>query len=400
MTNLAQAHDVMCRNMADGTGVEGSCQLESTDAEEQPDENGTDVDSQWSATSYKLMDIAEPPRTEKRKALAFEIDLSQDLSFQGDGGDSSHMDDMNETESTSGSIGPGGDAGSSLSSDRKKREDSLPMEMKSSMISSTDSAKFTIDSVVSKGSNPESASGSTKTVINNKDKGDADRLLYMIWSGRIDPSKKDKDKEREEKIRQAREKLAEERQRKIDEMKEQQRLAQEKRERQLELRRKKIEELKSREEERRQAVGDRRKKFEETDRAKKEAILQKAKERLTRYEQWKTMGRRKGGRSLQYAFGSATPREVCQPLERSRRSSSHSTLMRCSPEGSDSDSFYHRRAVSACSVVRRHCCIDINRLTGTGMLTSLLQHVKDPYYPTVCTGMTSHCSLEYILNVR
>ncbi|KAK3585149.1 hypothetical protein CHS0354_034282 [Potamilus streckersoni] len=280
--------------MADGTGVEGSCQLESTDAEEQPDENGTDVDSQWSATSYKLMDIAEPPRTEKRKALAFEIDLSQDLSFQGDGGDSSHMDDMNETESTSGSIGPGGDAGSSLSSDRKKREDSLPMEMKSSMISSTDSAKFTIDSVVSKGSNPESASGSTKTVINNKDKGDADRLLYMIWSGRIDPSKKDKDKEREEKIRQAREKLAEERQRKIDEMKEQQRLAQEKRERQLELRRKKIEELKSREEERRQAVGDRRKKFEETDRAKKEAILQKAKERLTRYEQWKTMGRRKG----------------------------------------------------------------------------------------------------------
>ena len=103
---------------------------------------------------------------------------------------------------------------------------------------------------------------------------------------------------------------------------------------------------------------------------KKEAILNKAKERLTRYEQWKAHGR-KGGRKHVLGFGSRTPREVCLPLD-SRRSSSQSTLRR-SPNSSDYDSYFHRRAVSASSVVRRHCCIDINKLTqGIGMLLSIL----------------------------
>ena len=101
--------------------------------------------------------------------------------------------------------------------------------------------------------------------------------------------------------------------------------------------------------------------------AKKEAILSKAKERLTRYEQWKSSGR-KGGRRHVLGFGSRAPREVCLPLD-SRRSSSQSTLRR-SPNSSDYDSYFHRRAVSASSVVRRHCCIDINKLTqGTGTLS-------------------------------
>ncbi|XP_033741778.1 LOW QUALITY PROTEIN: MAP7 domain-containing protein 1-like [Pecten maximus] len=188
---------------------------------------------------------------------------------------------------------------------------------------------------------------------------------YVIVNGKmvVDAAKRDKEREREDRIRAQREKLAEERQKKIEEMREQQRLAQEKRERQLDLRRLKIEELRRRDEERRMAVEDRRRKRDETEQARKESIIQKSQERITRYEQWKASGR-KGGRVLVYGFGSRTPREVCQPVDR-RRSSSHSALIRRSPNGSDSDSWRpQRRAVSACSTVRRHCCIDINRLTG------------------------------------
>ncbi|XP_062572850.1 titin homolog [Saccostrea cucullata] len=179
-----------------------------------------------------------------------------------------------------------------------------------------------------------------------------------------DAQRKEKEKEREEKIRLQREKMAEERAKKLEEMKEQQRLAQEKRDRQLELRRMKIEELKRRDEERRVAVEERRRKLETQDKARKEAIIQKSNERQTRYEQWKAqMSSRKGGISYVIGFGSRAPRSVCQPLER-RRSSSHSTIYRRSPQGSDADSYIpHRRAYSACSV-RRHCCIDINKLTG------------------------------------
>lgn len=109
--------------------------------------------------------------------------------------------------------------------------------------------------------------------------------------------------------------------------------------------------------------------------ARKEAIIQKSNDRLTRYEQWKAqMSSRKGGISYVIGFGSRAPRTVCQPLER-RRSSSHSTIYRRSPQGSDADSYIpHRRAYSACSV-RRHCCIDINKLMGQGT-SSNQQHVK------------------------
>ncbi|XP_052808367.1 MAP7 domain-containing protein 1-like isoform X5 [Mya arenaria] len=195
------------------------------------------------------------------------------------------------------------------------------------------------------GSRPSSVASSGKSGTPSKDK---------------DPARKEKEREREDRIRQAQQKLAEERQRKIDEMREQQRLAQENREKQLDARRRKIEDLKRREEERRKQVEDRRRLQEETDRVKKEAILSKAKERLTRYEQWKTHGR-KGGRRTVLGFGSRTPREVCFTLD-ARRSSSQSTLRR-SPNNYDFESYFNRRAVSASSVVRRHCCIDINKLT-------------------------------------
>ncbi|XP_053396111.1 ensconsin-like isoform X14 [Mercenaria mercenaria] len=142
------------------------------------------------------------------------------------------------------------------------------------------------------GSRPSSAASSGKSGTPGKDKGEDAKKLYMIWSGRVDPIRKEKEREREERIKHAQQKLNEERQRKIEEMREQQRIAQENREKQLEARRRKIEDLKKREEDRRKQVEERRRVQEETDRVKKEAILNKAKERLTRYEQWKAHGRK------------------------------------------------------------------------------------------------------------
>ena len=103
--------------------------------------------------------------------------------------------------------------------------------------------------------------------------------------------------------------------------------------------------------------------------SRRESLLMKAEERVARYEAWKRSGQ-KGGRSHVLGFGSATPRDICQSYERPRRSSSHSALVRRSPNGSDSDYSFRpqRRAISACSTVRRHCCVDLNR-TGRSSLT-------------------------------
>ncbi|XP_005101374.3 inner centromere protein B isoform X6 [Aplysia californica] len=194
-----------------------------------------------------------------------------------------------------------------------------------------------------------------------------------------DPVKIAKEREKEERVRQARERLAEERRKKLEELKEQQRIAQENREKQLEMRRKKIEDLRRRDVERRAAVEERRKMKEEIERVRRESILQKAEERVARYEAWKAGGR-KGGRGHMLGFGSATPRDICQPLERPRRSSSHSALVRRSPNGSDMDSVRpQRRALSACSAVRRHCCVDINRI-GTSPSSSAVSSGSSPYH--------------------
>ncbi|XP_025099348.1 ensconsin-like isoform X10 [Pomacea canaliculata] len=185
-----------------------------------------------------------------------------------------------------------------------------------------------------------------------------------------DPDRIKKDREREERVRLARERLEEERKKKLVELQEQQRQAQENREKQLEMRRQKIEDLRRRDIERRAAVEERRRAKEDADRSRRETLLIKAEERVARYEQWRRTGQ-KGGRSHCLGFGSATPRAVCQPMERPRRSSSHSALMRRSPNGSDSDYSFRpqRRALSACSTIRRHCCVDINRM-AMGQLPS------------------------------
>ncbi|XP_046360807.2 protein split ends-like isoform X9 [Haliotis rufescens] len=196
-----------------------------------------------------------------------------------------------------------------------------------------------------------------------------------------DAAKRLKEKDREERVRQARERMAEERQKKFEELKEQQRLAQENRERQLEMRRRKIAELRQREDERRAGVEERRKKKEATERQRREEIIYRAQERVARYEQWK-LGGRKGGSGHVFGFGSRTPREICQPSERPKRSSSHSALIRRSPNGSDSDyARPQRRALSACSTVRRHCCIDINHITAPS--------IPPPQRPKSTVGLNS-----------
>ncbi|XP_036367749.1 ensconsin isoform X17 [Octopus sinensis] len=125
------------------------------------------------------------------------------------------------------------------------------------------------------------------------------------WIGYPSTVRKEKEREREERVRVAREKLADERKKKIEELKEQQRLAQEHRERQQELRRRKIDELRRREEERRAAVEERRRKQEEDQRVRREAILQRAQERVARYEQWKQSGRHREGSSDNAPTGQA-----------------------------------------------------------------------------------------------
>ncbi|XP_067675538.1 ensconsin-like isoform X4 [Haliotis asinina] len=242
-------------------------------------------------------------------------------------------------------------------------------------------------------------SGSSKADSNNSSRPTSAASSRSPLHKEKDAAKRSKEREREERVRQARERMAEERRKKFEELKEQQRLAQENRERQLEMRRRKIAELRQREEERRAGVEERRKRKEATERQRREEIICRAQERVARYEQWK-LGGRKGGSGHVFGFGSRTPREICQPSERPKRSSSHSALIRRSPNGSDSDyARPQRRALSACSTVRRHCCIDINHITGPcpgenppskhlSVSMSVLYHKRNPDFAS--SGMLNN----------
>ncbi|XP_074646509.1 uncharacterized protein LOC141902516 isoform X16 [Tubulanus polymorphus] len=163
-----------------------------------------------------------------------------------------------------------------------------------------------------------------------------------------------KAKEREERVRNLREKHDEERKRKVQELREAQRLAQEYRTKQQEERKRKIEELRRRDEERRSAVEERRKQRSEAERDKLEALLRRSAEREAKLESIR--GRR--GISYVVAFGSGTPRDICEPLDRSRRSSSHTSLVRRT--GDDAHQRSHRRAASASAAVRRRYTADRN----------------------------------------
>ncbi|XP_060584122.1 zinc finger CCCH domain-containing protein 13-like isoform X5 [Ruditapes philippinarum] len=358
-------------------------------SKEEPDENvGTDVDGTIDNATELRMDNSSEFRMDNSTELRMESESPSSELEKLQSGNTSDNESMESGKNGSYDVNPevnadniridvtnGNENGDidisgNVSSDGKSQ--AMFIDLQEPITKKLKSDRRLTDSVLlekhssdgssrlneSLGSRPSSAASSGKSGTPGKEK---------------DPIKREKEREREERIKHAQLKLNEERQRKIEEMREQQRLAQENREKQLEARRRKIEDLKKREEERRKQVEERRRLQEETDRAKKEAILSKAKERLTRYEQWKAHGR-KGGRRHVLGFGSRTPREVCFTLD-ARRSSSQSTLRR-SPNSSDYDSYFNRRAVSASSVVRRHCCIDINKLTqGTAR--------QDPYGGTL-----------------
>lgn len=116
--------------------------------------------------------------------------------------------------------------------------------------------------------------------------------------------------------------------------------------------------------------------------ARREAILAKTSERLARYEAWKASGKGKGGVQGPFGFGSRTPRDICERLERSRRSASQSAIYRRSPNDSDSDSYIRpqRRAISACSTVRRHCCVDVG--SSSGKVSSTNTPLTPPHHTT------------------
>ncbi|CAG0921619.1 unnamed protein product, partial [Notodromas monacha] len=115
-----------------------------------------------------------------------------------------------------------------------------------------------------------------------------------------------KEREREEKVRQIREKQEEDRRKKLDELKQHALAAERFREQQEEERRRHIEEVRSRESQRRLQVEERKRAIVEADRERKEHIIKRNQERDVRME---TRRRHERGQIV-FAFGSSTPRMV------------------------------------------------------------------------------------------
>ncbi|XP_053952464.1 ensconsin isoform X6 [Anastrepha ludens] len=110
-------------------------------------------------------------------------------------------------------------------------------------------------------------------------------------------------KDRDEKLKLARERQNEERQRKIEELKAQAEAAQRYREQKEEERRRRIEEIRQRDTEKRHQVEERKRAISEAEKERREYILRKNQERESRLEI------KKGPRStVAFAFGSSTPR--------------------------------------------------------------------------------------------
>ncbi|XP_011184564.2 ensconsin isoform X6 [Zeugodacus cucurbitae] len=110
-------------------------------------------------------------------------------------------------------------------------------------------------------------------------------------------------KDRDEKLKLARERQNEERQRKIEELKAQAEAAQRYREQKEEERRRRIDEIRQRDTEKRHQVEERKRAITEAEKERREYILRKNQERESRLET------KKGPRStVAFAFGSSTPR--------------------------------------------------------------------------------------------
>ncbi|XP_039429656.1 MAP7 domain-containing protein 1 isoform X13 [Culex pipiens pallens] len=136
-------------------------------------------------------------------------------------------------------------------------------------------------------------------------------------------------REREERIKQTKERQNEERQRKLEELKAQALAAQKFREQKEEERRRRMEDLRRRENDRRSQVEERRRAIQEAENERRQYILQKNQERDQRMD----AKRRNERSSIQFAFGSSTPR-----------------MIETSDSGMCSSFWAHRRATSITNV--------------------------------------------------
>uniref|UniRef100_A0A675B0C0 Ensconsin n=1 Tax=Anopheles darlingi TaxID=43151 RepID=A0A675B0C0_ANODA len=169
-------------------------------------------------------------------------------------------------------------------------------------------------------------------------------------------------KEREERIKQMKERQNEERQKKLEELKAQALAAQKFREQKEEERRRRMDDLRRRESDRRSQVEERRRAIIEADNERREYILRKNQERDQRME----TKRRNDRGSIQFAFGSSTPRMIdtsdsgmCSSFWAHRRATSitnvaytGAALTRRSSERELTDGAAKKRATSASGLDR------------------------------------------------
>ncbi|XP_034483662.1 MAP7 domain-containing protein 1 isoform X5 [Drosophila innubila] len=117
-------------------------------------------------------------------------------------------------------------------------------------------------------------------------------------------------KDREEKLKYARDRQNEERQRKIEELRAQAEAAQKYREQKEEERRRRIEEMRVRDTEKRHQVEERKKAIIEAEKERREYILKKNQDRESRIET-----KKRDRNSIAFAFGSSTPRLLDVPAD-------------------------------------------------------------------------------------
>lgn len=202
-------------------------------------------------------------------------------------------------------------------------------------------------------------------------------------------------KERDDKLKVARERQNEERQRKIEELKAQAEAAQRYREQKEEERRRRIEEIRHRDSEKRLQVEERKKAIMEAEKERREYILRKNQERESRLEL-----KKRERNSYGYAFGSSTPR-LLEPADfgmvspstfwGQRRSTSISnvagaSLSRRSSERELNDSGTKKRATSA-SGTERH---DEDNVDTSQIVFRSVARRKTDLMPTIPSPRDGH----------
>lgn len=202
-------------------------------------------------------------------------------------------------------------------------------------------------------------------------------------------------KDRDEKLKLARDRQNEERQRKIEELKAQAEAAQRYREQKEEERRRRIDEIRNRDIEKRQQVEERKKAIMEAEKERREYILRKNQERESRLE-----SKKKERNSIGFAFGSSTPR-LLEPVDfvlvspstfwGNRRSTSISnvagaSLSRRSSERELVDCASKKRATSA-GGTNRH---DEDKIDSSQMMFRSVARRKTDLMPTIPSPRDGH----------